>query len=128
MGLLWAAWHLLVYLWGSGDPTGAFSFAIFLPEFVFLIGVLPVYRVLMVWVYDHTESVLVALLMHASLTACTTAILVPPAMETPRIAYYLVLAVVLWLATAAVVVTNGGRLARPDNPPTGIGSPQPTSR
>ena len=32
---------------------------------------LPAYRVLMVWVYDRTGSVLVAMLMHVSLTAST---------------------------------------------------------
>ena len=33
---------------------------------------LPAYRVLMVWVYDRTGSLLVAILMHASLTATIT--------------------------------------------------------
>lgn len=32
---------------------------------------LPAFRVLMVWVYHRTESLLVAMLMHTSLTATT---------------------------------------------------------
>jgi hypothetical protein len=36
-----------------------------------ILGQLLAYRVLMVWVYDRTGSLLVAMLMHASLTATT---------------------------------------------------------
>jgi hypothetical protein len=36
-----------------------------------LVGQWPAYRVLMVWVYDRTGSLLVAMLMHARLSACT---------------------------------------------------------
>ena len=128
VGVLWAVWHFLVYVWGSGDPAGAFSLTLFLPEFLFLIGVLPVYRILMVWVYDHTASLPVAMLMHASLTACTTSLLVPPTIGMSRVPYYLALAAVLWVVVAAVAVANRGRLSQQANPPTGIGSPQLTPR
>jgi membrane protease YdiL (CAAX protease family) len=113
VGVLWAVWHFLVYVWGSGDSSGAFSLALFLPEFVFLVAVLPVYRVLMVWVYDYTESLLVAILMHASLTASTTFILVPLATGMSRVTYYLVLGAVLWLVVAAVAMANRGQISRP---------------
>jgi hypothetical protein len=102
VGLLWAAWHFLVYFWGSGTSTGAFSLAIFLPEFIFLVGTLPVYRVLMVWVYDRTGSLLVAMLMHAIHTAITTFILVPLATGASRVIYYLIFAAALWVIVAAV--------------------------
>ena len=102
VGVLWAAWHFLVYFWGSGDSSGAFSLAIFLPEFLFLVTVLPVYRVLMVWVYDHTGSLLVAMLMHAIHTAITTSILVPLATGVSRVIYYLVFAAALWVFVAVV--------------------------
>jgi membrane protease YdiL (CAAX protease family) len=102
VGLLWAAWHFLVYLWGSGTSTGAFSLAIFLPEFIFLVATLPAYRVLMVWVYDRTESLLVAMLMHAIHTAITTSILVPLATGASRVIYYLIFAAALWVIVAAV--------------------------
>jgi hypothetical protein len=121
-------WHLFVYIWGSGDPSGVFSMALFLPEFSFLIAVLPVYRVLLVWVYDRTESLLVAMLMHASLTACTTAILVPLATGMSRAIYYFVLAAVLWLVVAVVAVASGGHLSRQGRPLASTGSPQFTPR
>jgi membrane protease YdiL (CAAX protease family) len=128
VGVLWAVWHFLVYFWGSGDAAGAFSLALFLPEFVFLVAVAPVYRVLMVWVYDRTESLLVAMLMHAGLTASTTFILVPLATGMARVTYYLGLGAVLWVVVAAVVVANRGQLSRQGKPPASLGAPQLTPR
>jgi hypothetical protein len=68
--------------------------------------------VLMVWVYDRTESLLVAMLMHTSLAASTFVILLPSARGVALIAYYLVLAAVLWVVVGAVAVANGGHLSR----------------
>ena len=66
VGLLWAAWHLLPAFWFSGTGFGALSLASYmLDPFLFLV----VFRVLMVWVYDRTGSLLVGMLMHMSLTA-----------------------------------------------------------
>lgn len=76
-------------------------------------GVLPAYRVLMVWVYDRTGGSLpVAMLMHASLTASLPLILMPRATGVALSASYLVLAAALWVVVAAVAVANGGRLSR----------------
>ncbi len=113
VGVLWGAWHFLVNLWGSGGPSGAFSLLLFLPQFLFYVGVLPAYRVLMVWVYDRTDgSLLVAMLMHASLTASLPLILAPPATGVPLLTSYLVLATAMWGVVAAVAVANGGKLSR----------------
>ena len=112
VGLLWGAWHFLVAFWGSGNFSGAFSLPLFLPQFLFYVGVLPAYRVLMVWVYDRTGSLLVVMLMHASLTASTVFILMPVATGVHLLIYYLVLAAALWVVVAAVAVANGGQLSR----------------
>lgn len=125
VGLLWAAWHFLVYFWGSGDSFGVFSLAIFLPEFLFLVTILPIYRVLMVWVYDHTGSLLVAMLMHMIHTAATTSILVPLATGVSRVIYYIIFTTALWLFVAAVQrqqnLHRHGRTVPPGQPahPTG---------
>src|SRR5829696_9249970 len=66
VGLLWGAWHFLSNVWGSGTSSGV-PLALFMP--VILFSFLPPYRMLMVWVYERTESLLVAILMHASLVA-----------------------------------------------------------
>jgi membrane protease YdiL (CAAX protease family) len=118
VGLLWAAWHFLINAWLSDIYSGALSLAVFLPLYFFS-GViqLPAYRVLMVWVYDRTGSLLVAMLMHASLTASTVFILVPSvATGAPFLTYMLVLAAALWVLVAAVAVATPGHLTRQPPP------------
>jgi uncharacterized protein len=119
VGLLWGAWHFLPIFWMS-DPSGAVPLAVLLP--VQLFAWLPAYRVLMVWVYDRTESLLVAMLMHASLSA-SMLILQPAAMAgVSLLTYVLVLGAALWVVVAGVAVAHGGHLSRllPRQPP---GSP-----
>jgi len=113
VGVLWAAWHFLTNgFWASGTTSGALSLAILLSGGLFAVGVLPAYRVLMVWVYDRSGgSLLVAMLMHASLTA-SMLILGTLATGVPVLTYTLVLAAVLWVLVAAVAVVGGGHIAR----------------
>jgi membrane protease YdiL (CAAX protease family) len=103
VGLLWGVWHFLPTFWGSGDPSGAFSLLLFLPPCLFYIGVLPAYRVLMVWLYDRTGSFPMAMLMHMSLTASTLFILSPAARGFPLMIYYFILTAVMWIVALAVV-------------------------
>jgi membrane protease YdiL (CAAX protease family) len=112
VGFLWGAWHLLVNFWSSGTPSGGLSPALLLHSVIFSVGILPAYRVLMVWVYDRTGgSLLVAMLMHASLTA-SNVILVPLATGAPLVIWSLVLAAALWVVVAAVAVANGRQPSR----------------
>ncbi len=111
VGLLWGGWHFLVYFWGSGDSSGAFSLDLFLLTVPTFVGILPAFRVLMVSVYDRTGSLLVAILMHASLTA-STQILMPHATGVLSLIYSLVLTAALWVVVAAVAVANGGQVSR----------------
>ena len=115
VGVLWGAWHILANgLWASDVTSGGLSLAIFLPAylFTFLVGQLPAFRVLMVWVYDRTGSLLVAILMHASLTA-STLILQPLAVSgVALLAVTLAYAAATWVVVAAVVFAQGGYLSR----------------
>jgi len=77
----------------------------------FYLVALPAYRVLLVWVYDHTGSLPVVMLMHASLSA-STLILQPLATGMISLIWNFVLATVLWAVVAAVAVANGGKLSR----------------
>lgn len=113
VGAMWAVWHVPVTYWSTVNPSGAIAWSLFLPPLVFYGLVLPAFRVLMVWVYDRTESLLVAILMHGSLAACTFTIFLPPATGVTLIAYYLMLAAALWLVVVAVVVANREQIARP---------------
>ncbi len=112
VGFLWAAWHVPITYWASGDTAGAFSPALFLPPFVFYVAALPAHRVLMVWVYDRTKSLLVVTLMHASLIASTLVILTPVATGMALVTYWLILAAVLWAIVAAIVLTSRRKATR----------------
>jgi membrane protease YdiL (CAAX protease family) len=112
VGLVIAAWTFLVTFWATDatSTAGALSLAIYLPAALFTW--LPAYRVLMVWVYDRTESLLVAILMHTSLIASWT-ILTPMALSgVTLVLYYLVFTAALWVVVGLVAVANGGHLTR----------------
>jgi len=109
-GGLWGAWHLLVVVWGIGSSAGTLPLALFVPLDLF--SFLPAYRVLMVWLYDRTGSLLVAMLMHASLTA-SMLILGPLAISGGTLlTYELVFTAALWTVVAAVAVTGRLHLSR----------------
>jgi len=65
LGLIWATWHGLADFAGNSDDLGARWLPYFL---VYWVVTLTAYRVLMTFVYTHTRSLLVAMLMHASYT------------------------------------------------------------
>jgi membrane protease YdiL (CAAX protease family) len=118
VGVLWGAWHLLPEdFWAADISSGGLPLAPFVTVsgFGFLLGQLPAFRVLMVWVYDRTGgSLLVAILMHASLTACTF-IIGPSPLAISGVAlltYGFVLAAAWWVVVAAVAVVGGGHLSR----------------
>ena len=115
VGVLWAVWHYLVTpAWVSGAYTGGLPLTLFLTVngVACLVGQLPAYRVLMVWVYDRTGSLLVAMLMHASLIASTLFIFAPEALAgIPFLIWPLVFAAALWIAVGAITVTNAGQLS-----------------
>jgi uncharacterized protein len=106
VGVLWGAYHFSVIYWSSAS-SGALALVILLAR---LFAWLPACRVLMVWVYDRTGSLLVAMLMHAVLTSGMI-ILTPTALAgVPLLTWLVVLAAVLWVVVAAVALANHGHL------------------
>jgi membrane protease YdiL (CAAX protease family) len=101
VGLLWGAWHFILF-WESDSFSGALPLALLLAR---LFSWLPAYRVLMVWVYDRTESLFAAMLMHVSLVA-STVIIEPALTGGDLLAYILVRATVLGLVVAAVALAQ----------------------
>lgn len=116
MGVLWGAFHLPTNaVWGGAHVSGGLPLALFLTVYSlsFLVGQLPAYRVLMVWVYDRSESLLVAVLMHASLTACSL-ILGSSVTGGAFLTSLFVVAAAQWLVTAAVIVATRGKRSQPE--------------
>lgn len=99
VGVLWSAWHILVTVWGIGDRAGSVPLAVFV--IVDGLAGLPAFRVLMVQVYDRTQSLFVGILMHISVTA-TTLILTPQTKGVSLLVYGLGFAGAMWLVIAAI--------------------------
>lgn len=103
MGLLWGLWHLPLFVVTSGDASGALDPSLLVPSIVFCLVVLPVARVLMVWAFDRTDSVLLSILMHASLTGVVASTIIPlDTAAVPLVAWYLTFSAVIALLTVAV--------------------------
>lgn len=114
VGALWGPWHLFQILWTAGTSYGEVPVALYVPlYFLCSVAQLTAYRVLMVWVYDGTRSLLVATLMHAAYAASTLPILSPPLTGSPFLIHAAILSAVLWLAVSVVVMTDGKHLAQP---------------
>ena len=101
VGLLWGAWHFLVNL-EADTFSGALPFALLITR---LFTWLPAYRILMVWVFDRTESQLVVTLMHVSLVA-TTGILDPVLTGRDLLIFLLVKAAVFWIFAAVILLSR----------------------
>lgn len=96
LGLVWAFWHLLVDFRYNIEAMGM----IWPLEFaVVYIATLTPYRILMTWVYRNTESVLLAVLMHASYTGWLL-VLFPATSLTQSLSWQTAFAIMLWLAVA----------------------------
>jgi hypothetical protein len=79
--------------------------------------VLPVYRILMVWVYEQTGSLLIAMLMHASLTSSLLILGPQAANGVPLLVYQAVFAGALLAFVAAIFVARS--LRTPSRAPAG---------
>jgi membrane protease YdiL (CAAX protease family) len=114
VGVLWAAWHLPQGLWTASASSGPIPPILFVIV-GFLSSYLLPYRILMVWVYDRTGSLLVAILMHASLIASSISGfgLVPPSISgVPFLIMFLAFTGLLWLIVAAVTAFHRGQLTQ----------------
>ena len=114
VGMSWSAWHLLPNVWSSRAAAGELAMSVFFTSTALgvFVGYLTAFRILMVWVYEHTESLWVAMLMHVSLTA-SLLILNPVGLSgTNLVVYSFALAATLWVIVAAVAVADRQRPLR----------------
>jgi membrane protease YdiL (CAAX protease family) len=105
VGVVWGLWHVLP------ETLGARAFD-FVPYLAFqltavLVG-LTGFRVVMVWVYEHTHSTLIGILMHAGLTA--SLMLLQPIIAGRSLLFVgTVLDLVPWLIVAIVALVVRSR-------------------
>jgi membrane protease YdiL (CAAX protease family) len=113
MGLPWAAWHLLQITWVGRSTSEDVPMALYLTlYFLFSVASLTAYRILILWVYDHTESLLLATLMHASYAGFTLQIdfILPTLTGSDILIQGWVFSAALWVVVAGVAVKDGARL------------------
>jgi membrane protease YdiL (CAAX protease family) len=112
IGVVWSAWHLLQAYYAGGVTSHEIRLAVWGPLWVLgcLVGQLVPYRVLMVWVYERTGgSLLLAMVMHASLAGFTL-VLFPPLAVTANLVGGFVVAAAMWAVVGVVALAHGGHL------------------
>jgi membrane protease YdiL (CAAX protease family) len=110
LGLLWATWHI------AGDTVGTqaewgdqWPWRVLMWMYA---GMVP-YRVLMTWVYRHTQSVLIGVLMHTAYTS-GQALLEPGATgNLESLVWWGLLGVALSVVVGVVALADRGHLVSP---------------
>ncbi len=109
LGLLHGFWHIMAGYLGEARSYGVY----WLPRFIVMwIVAMTAMRVILVWVYSNTGSLLLAQLTHASSSGFLIIFgpsSITPANETLWWAFY---AIILWLAAVMVIAKYGKRLVQ----------------
>lgn len=105
VGVLWGAVHFSFIFWVSGANIGGLPLLTFLivRAVDLLVGGLVAFRVLMVWVYDRTGSLLIAMLMHGMLSASMLTLGPETISGVPFLTYSVVSSAASWIIVAVVV-------------------------
>jgi len=106
IGLLWGLWHIMANdIWAIKTYSGDIPVVLYavLTGLSYLIGQLPPFRILMVWAYERTGSLLLMVVMHFSLTACSISFASQTASGWQVFIYSLSIAAAFWLLAGVVV-------------------------
>ena len=109
VGILWSAWHLLPNIWSRVAAAGEVEMSVFLGTTALgvFVGYLTAFRILMVWVYDRTASLFVAMLMHVSLTASLLILSPLDIAGEHLLVFSFALATAVWIVVGVVTVNRG---------------------
>jgi uncharacterized protein len=110
LGLLWATWHIgadvtgTAAAWGDQWPWRVLTWM--------YAGMVPC-RVLMTWVYRHTRSLLLGILMHTAYTAGQALLQPAAAGNTENVVWWGLLGLALWAVVGLVALADRAHLMRP---------------
>jgi membrane protease YdiL (CAAX protease family) len=107
MGVLWGLWHLPLF---AGNAASAAGFSPVLLMAALLFAWLVPYRVLMVWMYDHTESVLLVMLMHFPIVVGAYVFMDEGLAAQEAFASLVAYGVALWIVVGVVALSDRWRL------------------
>lgn len=106
LGLVWGLWHLpVIDFLGTAIPHGPYLF----PYFLAFAAAMTAMRVLIGWIYSHTQSIFLAQLMHASSTGSLVVLSPAHVAAGQEVLWYTVYACALWLAVATIALRRGIR-------------------
>ena len=104
LGLIHGLWHFPLWFLFQYSDLGIFWF----PYFIAFVVMLVALRVIMVWAYSHTNSLLLSQLIHASSTGFLF-VLTPEYIEpVNEVIFYSVYAVFLWLVALVAIRKMAG--------------------
>lgn len=99
LGVIHTFWHL------PADFLGTIHLykTLYLLHFILWVIALTAFRILTVWIYNHTSSLLLAQVTHASFTG-SQIIFTPAALNGPEnVAWYAVFAISLWIIVGVII-------------------------
>ncbi len=108
VGIVWGAWHFPPF-WTDQTFTAPLPLLLLLAQ---LFSWLPAYRILMVWVYDRTESLLISVLMHASLMGSLNALVPADLSGSTLLTWILSWAAVLWIIVIVGMIIQRKKATR----------------
>ena len=112
MGVLWGTWHFPLFS-ASARASAPVPGPLFMAVLLFS-WLLP-YRVLMVWVYDHTKSLLLSILMHVPIVIAQFVLFPATSTSAQIVSQNLAFTAALWTLVAVVFAISRGSLkARPN--------------
>lgn len=107
LGLVWGIWHIVAGFLGSFHSLGEYWLLNFLA--LWIVGMTAM-RILIVWVYQNTQSILLCQLMHASSTGFL-AVLSPVSLAPFQITlWYALYSGMLWIIVVVIGYTYGSSL------------------
>jgi membrane protease YdiL (CAAX protease family) len=107
VGTVWGAWHFMVFR-EADSFTAPFPLALLLTR---LFTALPALRVMLVWLYTRTESLLVTVLMHAGVVAGLVAI--EPVLDGRDLLVFALIRAAVWAMIALLIVRRAGMVSAP---------------
>jgi uncharacterized protein len=103
LGLIWGLWHLLGDYWGNAAAWGP----LYLARYLLWCGAaFTAYRMLIVWAMSHTNSLLLAQLMHAGFTGGQVLLMPSLTPSSSGLLWYAAFAVGLWLIVGGVLMVE----------------------
>jgi uncharacterized protein len=111
LGFLWSCWHIpVIDFLGAASPHGEYLIAFF---FAFM-AIMMAIRMLMVWVYAQTGSVLIVQLMHIISTGSLVVFGPPKISPQEETLWYALYAGVLWIVVLIILWIRNNAQSQPE--------------